>query len=161
MPKAIVAITISPFSAPFTPPNPPSISLPVLETRALTVGFAPGKRIDLKQPTGMGTPYYLPGQICVSKPNGNPNLTLTLEVYDSARNEYPVCGVLFSPLPAFKDELAITAFSPTSFPAFTCHAGGGVDLESIFDANKRYSFVLLVQNALGGMAIIDPLISNQ
>ena len=161
MPKAIVAITIKAFSVPFTPPTPPSISLPVLETIALTVGLDPGKRIDLKQPSGMGTPYYLPGEIRVSKPIGNQNLTLSLEVYDSDGNEYPVCGVLFSPTTAFKDEFAITAFSPSSFPSFTCHQGGGVDLESIFDANKRYSFVLLVQNAVGGMAIIDPLISNQ
>lgn len=162
MPRATVAITINPFSDPYSSPNPPTVTMPVMETTALTKVSDPSNRITLAQPKDVGTHCYTPGKILISRPSpGHPNLTLTLEVYDTAGHEYAVCGLLFSPTSAFRDEFAILFSSPTSMPSFTCHQGGGVDLDSVYEAGTKYSFVLLVQNAIGGMTIIDPQISNE
>ena len=61
-------------------------------------------------------------------------------------------GLLFTP----RDATTLDAF-----PDFTCLKDGSIDLTDMFNRTLPFNFLLVVQNYFGGVAVIDPQISNQ
>ena len=121
-------------------------------------------RVKVDQPTGDGSAKpggaYKDGSIHVLRRGA---LELTLKVYDREypSNVYTACGLLFS---AF-NTLAIDAWKPApgrdTFNTFTCNSDGTLVVEDAAGSAEVYQLMVLIQNYQGGIAIIDPLISNQ
>ena len=168
MPKAVVTITINPaFTDPETPPiggHPPKVILPF----AMAESYDQAGRIKVTSPTGPGSSQpgnpgdpYVDGSIVVS---GNGNISLSIVVNDTVTptpNVYTVCGMVFSLPISIGAEALRPAPGRDTFPSFRCAEDGSVELEDAHTALKTYNFLLLIQNYQGGIAIIDPLISNQ
>jgi hypothetical protein len=164
--SATVTITIDPrFDATYVQPTPPTTPVKVMLPYAMANTSDPDGRITVTSPTGKGTSQpgnpgdpYVPGTIKVS---GHGNIDLTIYVNDTQLppDDYTVCGLIFN--------LLVTArldFKPAPgrdiFPSFKCEEDGSLTLRRARWALQTYEFVLLIQNDVGGMAIVDPRISN-
>lgn len=162
MANASVKITIKPFtdSVPTLTPASGSGSgfkyatfgpIKSLQTTALKETTSGQKRLTLTQPTNVLTPNYVPGRIDIG---GSGNLKLNIKVVDDAASPvtYVLSGLLFTP----RDATTLDAF-----PDFTCLQDGSIDLTDMFKRTAPFNFLLVVQNYFGGVAAIDPQISNQ
>ena len=122
-----------------------------LQTTALKDTTIGQKRLTLTQPTNVLTTSYVSGKIEIG---GSGNLKLNIKVVDDAASPvtYVLSGLLFTP----RDATTLDAF-----PDFTCLADGSIDLTDMFKRTAPFNFLLVVQNYLGGVAVIDPQISNE
>ena len=162
MPKATVAIVIEKFTDLF---HLPDADHPMKVIKPYDMQLeGDSDRVKVDQPTGDGSAKpggaYKDGSIHVLRHGA---LELTLKVYERGdpSNVYTACGLLFS---AF-NTLAIDAWKPApgrdTFNTFTCNSDGTLVVEDAAGSAEVYQFMVLIQNYQGGMAIIDPLISNQ
>lgn len=161
MANASVKITIKPFTDPAPTPSPPSGSgssfqygsygpIKSLQTILLTDTTSGSKRLKLTQPKNPLSVDYVVGLISVG---GRGNLKLNIAVVDDASppTVYAISGLLFTP----RDASTVSVF-----PDFSCNGNGSLDLDDVFKTAGPFSFLLVVQNASGGVAVIDPQISN-
>ncbi len=162
MANAAVQITIKPFTDPAPTPVPASGSgvdfkyayfcnIKELQTTALTDMSSGVTRLSLTPPQNPVSTNYVRGVIGIT---GSGKLKLHITVVDDATSPvtYPLAGLLFTP----RD-----LNSTTQFPDYTCNKDGSIDLDDAKTVNTSFTFLLLVQNSAGGVAVIDPQISNQ
>lgn len=169
MSKATVTITINPaFTDAFVLPSQ-AYPLKLIFPYAMGATYDQSGRIDVKSPTGIGSSQpgpppgvpYVNGSIGVFGP-GSLKLTLVVnDIVSPTPNVYTVCGLLFNLVTGLETAAFRPAPGRDTFPSFTCNSDGSVDIDNTHTVLKTYNFLLLIQNYLGGMAIIDPLISNQ
>ena len=162
MHKATVSIVIDKFADPF---HLPDADHPMKVIKPYDMGLE-GEldRVRVDPPTGDGSAKpggaYKDGSIHVLRQGA---LELTLKVYErgDSSNVYTACGLLFTAFKEFVTESWKPAPGRNTFNTFTCNSDGTLVVEDAAGSAEIYQFVVLIQNYLGGMAIIDPLISNQ
>ena len=177
MANPVVQITIYPFSDPFVSPSGGgTTSISTLLPYDVDQVKNPVKRITVARPTGpktaSGSPplTYKQGKITISDKG---QVKLDLVVVDNADSpaSYTVCGVAFSLSAAGVEYLARQAAAGVdvskapgrdNFTDFSCNPDGSVTLNDadVLAGTNNYEFLLLIQNSLGGMAIVDPQITN-
>lgn len=162
MANAAVKITIKPFTDAFPTLTPPSGSganfqygsygaIKQLQTTVLTDKSSGNSRLTLTPPQNPVSTTYVPGTIGIGG-HGQGNLKLHITVVDDASRPatYAISGLLFTP----------RSGTTVQFPDFTCNADGSLDLDDAFSASASFAFLLVIQNSGGGVAVIDPLITN-
>lgn len=178
MANAEVKITIEPFpDAYIAPTGGGTASLKSLLPYDMTETNDPANRVAVRRPTGNGTAQpgnpptlYVEGGITIS---GNGATKLNLSVVDNAIKPatYTVCGVVFNITAAgmaYREQRAadalVSGVAPgrDNFTDFTCDSNGKVILNDadVLAGTTHYEFLLLIQNDIGGMAIVDPQITN-
>jgi hypothetical protein len=167
MPKTFdITITIAPFSTPFAPstPNAP-ITLPNRSPLKLEVSPA-NQRVTLVQP--VLSPTYVPGSITINPPTNGRGRRLKLHF--SVVEQQPTPPVATG-APYFEVGLVFSQVGGGPLPVPDKHGRGGfpdftVDDDGLvvtdaFSFKSEYDFLLLIQNVNGGMALVDPRISNK
>lgn len=179
MANALVTITINPFTGPFVSPSGAGTAcLASLQPYDMIEVNDPARRITVRRPTGTGSAQpgspptaYVAGSITIAGTGGT---KLNLTVVDNAATPatYIVCGVVFNLTAdgvAYRAKCAAAAAAaggnPTgrdNFTDFSCNADSSVTLNDadVLAGTNNYEFLLLIQNSVGGMAIVDPQITN-
>ena len=160
MANASVKITIKPFTDPVPTLTSASGSgsgfqyasygaIKSLQTTMLTDLSSGPSRIQIDPPKNPVSTNYERGTIKIV---GKGNVKLHLTVVDDAVPpvSYSVASLLFTS----------RASAVVQFPDFTSNADGSLDLDDAFTACVSFSFLLVIQNTLGGVALVDPQISN-
>lgn len=163
VPDAIITIVIDAFTAAWSPPTPgqpsftvqnclPQAFIPVINTPAQG-------RIAVVQPSGTQPGQsYVPGSITIS---GSGALTLCFKVISgvgSGAVNYTECGLVFGWL-ATPKRTQIDPGGRDAFPNFVSSDRGLIVTDDGGFA-ATYEFMLVIQNPAGGVAVVDPRITN-
>ena len=160
-----ITITIAPFSDPFVSPTPNApVTLPNRSPLRLDVTPA-NRRITIIQPKF--SPKYVQGSVIIAPPTDGKGRRLKLHF--TVVEQQPPQPVA-SGAPYFEVGLAFVQNNGTKplvpdkhgrggFPDFTVD-DDGLTVTDAFSFEAEYEFVLLIQNAAGGMALVDPRIRN-
>ena len=160
-----ITITIAPFSDPFVSPTPNApVTLPNRSPLKIDVTPA-GRRVTVVQP--VLSPTYVPGSITVKAPTDGKGRRLKLHF---TVVEQPPIPPVVTGAPYFEVGLVFSQVNGGKLPVPDKHGRGGfpdftVDDDGLlvtdaFSFESEYEFVLLIQNAYGGMALVDPKIRN-
>lgn len=160
-----IKITIAPFTGPFAPPTPNSaVTLPNRSPLRIDV-TPPGKRLTVVQP--ILSPNYVPGSITVAPPTDGKGRRLRLHFTvvepdttppTSKGGPYFEVGLVFSQVNGVKPTVPDKQ-GRGGFPDFMVD-DDGLTVTDAFSFESDYDFLLLIQNAIGGMALVDPRIRN-
>ncbi len=161
-----ITITIAPFSTPFVVPTPNHpITLPNQSPLKIEV-LPAGKRVSVVQP--VLAPSYVPGSITVKPPTDGKGRRLKLHFTVVEQQPTPpvATGAPYFEVGLVFSQVAGAVLSVPDkhgrggFPDFTVDDDGLVVTDA-FSFESAYDFLLLIQNGHGGMALVDPRITNK
>jgi len=163
VPDAIITIVIDPFTAAWVAPTPGQTSFTVgncLPQSFIPVISAPVQgRFTITQPSGTAPgQQYVPGMIAIS---GTGALTICFKVISgvgSAATNYTECGLVFGWLSSGVAS-GVLPDGRDAFPDFISNDRGIIVTDSA-GFSSTYEFVLVIQNPVGGVAVVDPRITN-
>ena len=161
-PDVTLTILIPTFSLPWVQPSPTMPTLPMTNCTptqfGLTVQTPSGEgRVTIVQPGGSGS-GYVPGTVTISR--GLP-LQIAINVVSGSLAaptvQYTECGIVFALLPALYGS---QPNGRDNFPGFVVSNNTGLVVLDSLSFGSRYEFMVLIQNAQGGVAVVDPRITN-
>lgn len=162
-PDAYITIVIDPFTAPWQNPSVEQQTFTVANFQPLS--FIPvltppvQGRFTITQPSGSG-PSYVPGNIVIS---GTGALTICFKVISgagSAATRYTETGLMFGLITvAGQLERGNSRTGRDNFPSFVS-SDAGILVTNDDKFSGSYEFVIVIQNADAGVAVVDPRITN-
>lgn len=162
VPDAVITIVIDAFSGSWVTPTPGQTAFTVNNClpQAFISVINPSvqSRFTIVQPTGTAPgQQYVPGLITVS---GTGALTICFKVISGVGSNavnYTECGLVFGWLSNTASD--ISPSGRDAFPDFISSDRGIIVTDNAGFASS-YEFMLVIQSPTGGVAVVDPRITN-